>query len=286
MIELIMVMVIIGVMASMFIINYPASLRKARDVQRQNDLKTYQSALEVYAMKHNGLYPTSGYIPIPTLCPALGLTDDVCPNDPSSGTYYYQTSTNGTKYTVWSSMENTDENYVVCSSGLTGLAIVTPADGICPTFSSVPTSAPLPTLPPGAPTNTPTPGVAPTNTPTPGVAPTNTPSPSAAPTNTPTPTRTPTPTQTPAPSTNWVVNSSSGVSCNSKCSTSYPGSVCVSVGYDSGAVNGLLYTKSGSSCVTAAADPSLAMNAVSGTACPSTGERYANQWTRCKCVIY
>ena len=283
MIEVIMVMVIIGFLASMVVVNYPASLRKARDVQRQNDLKTYQSALEVFAMNHNGLYPTSGYIPIPTLCPVLGLTEGVCPIDPNSGSYYYETNTSGTKYTVWSSMENTEENYVVCSSGLTGLAVVTPAAGICPTFSSVPTSAPLPTLPPGAPTNTPLPTNTPALTNTP--APTNTPG-APLPTNTPTPTRTPTPTQTPAPSTNYVVNSSSSVSCISKCTTSFPGSVCVSVGYDSGAVNGLLYTKSGNSCVTAAADPSTAMNAVSGTACPSTGERYANQWTRCKCVIY
>ncbi|KKQ83556.1 MAG: hypothetical protein UT06_C0020G0019 [Candidatus Woesebacteria bacterium GW2011_GWA1_38_8] len=126
-----MVMVIIGFLASMVVVNYPASLRKARDVQRQNDLKTYQSALEVFAMNHNGLYPTSAYIPIPTLCPVLGLTEGVCPIDPNSGSYYYETNTSGTKYTVWSSMENTEENYVVCSSGLTGLAVVTPAAGIC-----------------------------------------------------------------------------------------------------------------------------------------------------------
>lgn len=225
MIELIMVMVIIGVMASIVVVNYPASLRKARDVQRQNDLKTYQSALEVYAMKHNGLYPTSPYVPIPTLCPALGLTEDVCPNDPSSGTYYYQTNTNGTKYTVWSSMENTDENYVVCSDGLTGLAVVTPAAGICPTFSSVPTSVPLPTS-----TTGPVPTA--TNTPAPPAStPTNTPPvlPSVTPTSTPAPTNTPT-------ATSIILNSASGVSCISKCSAI--GRLCVNAGTDAGAENG------------------------------------------------
>jgi len=277
MIEVIMVMVIIGFLASMVVVNYPASLRKARDVQRQNDLKTYQSALEVFAMNHNGLYPTSGYIPIPTLCPVLGLTEGVCPIDPNSGSYYYETNTSGTKYTVWSSMENTEENYVVCSSGLTGLAVVTPAAGICPTFSSVPTSAPLPTLPPGAPTNTPLPTNTPALTNTP--APTNTPG-APLPTNTPTPTRTPTPTSTPVPSVQLIYNSASGRSCRSMC-TDLGAYTCASVGADYNADDGNQVTKTGPTCLTStAANCDTTIISASSATCVG----YQVNWTRCRCV--
>lgn len=58
-IELLVVMAIIGILAALVLLNIPASLGRARDAQRKNDLKQIQTALQLY---HNdyGHYPVTG----------------------------------------------------------------------------------------------------------------------------------------------------------------------------------------------------------------------------------
>lgn len=243
-IELIITIVILGGLVTIGMIKYPASVQRARDVQRQNDLKNYQNALELYAMKHHGFYPTSGYIPLPTLCPVLGMDTQSCKNDPKGGTYYYETNSSGTKYTTWSSMEKTANSFVVCSGGMNGLAAVTPAAGVCPTFEV--TVNPVEGTP--APTNT-----------------------SAPPTNTPIPTNTPTPTPTP------VLNSNSNSSCITKCSAL--GKTCSSIGTDVSATNNMYYNYTSSTCNQTPGDPGTLMTKNSPNKCNSI---MAN-WTYCKC---
>ena len=57
-IELIIVISIIGMLASLVIINYNSSRAKARDSKRKEDLSTYQSAVEAYFDDYN-VYPNA-----------------------------------------------------------------------------------------------------------------------------------------------------------------------------------------------------------------------------------
>jgi len=136
-IELLLTMVILGGIASIVIIKYPSSLQKTRDVQRMNDLKTYQTALEVWAGKNSGIYPTtapSTPINVTTLCSQLDISSTSCPSDPKGWIYSYETDSAGIKYTISSQMEKEASNYVVCSSGKSGNTTSAPSDGTCPTF--------------------------------------------------------------------------------------------------------------------------------------------------------
>ena len=140
-IELIIVMVILGILATVFVAQYPASLDRSRDTQRQSDSKQYQTALESYASRNNGLYPvqTSAVLPS-SLCATLGLTS--CPNDPKNGLsvcnggvcrYQYVSNAAGTSFGLWARLQRPTSTsvpyFIVCSNGKTG-------EG-----SSVPTSA-------------------------------------------------------------------------------------------------------------------------------------------------
>jgi len=57
-IELIVVIAIIGVLTAFAVPNFMAARERARDVQRKNDLKQLQSAIEMYKLD-NGEYPSS-----------------------------------------------------------------------------------------------------------------------------------------------------------------------------------------------------------------------------------
>lgn len=133
-IEILITLIVIGGIAAIVMINYPSATKKARDVQRMNDLKSYQTALEFWANKNGGVYPTSAPVDIANLCTDLGMSSSGCPKDPKGGTYSYETDSGGLKYTIYSQQEQTSENYVVCSNGKSGDTATTPSGGVCPTF--------------------------------------------------------------------------------------------------------------------------------------------------------
>lgn len=135
-IEILMVFGILSLIVGFVIFRFPASSERARDTKRQSDLKSYQGALELYAMKNSGLYPTSAAQNITNLCTTLGMSGATCASDPSGGTYYYETDSAGLKYALWSGLERSSETYVACSDGKSGLAFVTPAAGACPSFTA------------------------------------------------------------------------------------------------------------------------------------------------------
>ncbi len=196
-IELLLAMAVLGGLVTLIIVKYPASVKRTRDVQRQNDLKTYQNALELYAMKHGGVYPTAlTPTPIEGLCSTLGMDGSACKVDPKGGAYYYQSNVSGTDYSAWCDFEAKNLSNVVCSNGKAGMVSndYSGSAGICPSFVIE-----------GYPTATPTPFGAPTSAPTTAVtaAPTAVPTsvPTAVPTTAPTaippiPTLTPTTTPT------------------------------------------------------------------------------------------
>lgn len=130
-IELIIVSVVIGALATLFIVNYPASQQRARDTRRRNDIKQYQTALEGFANRNNGNYPVQTTAAKPsTLCATLGLPSP-CLEDPRDGTsscisgvciYQYVTDISGTSYGLWARLERPQNTpnplFVVCSSGV------------------------------------------------------------------------------------------------------------------------------------------------------------------------
>lgn len=166
-IELIMVMGIIGALAAVFILKYPAATQRARDTQRKSDFNQYAVALEKFANKNNGFYPgfaagrdPSRVTPGPNndLCDdALELLADVCPPDPRDGqsvcedgsggdadceyTYQSNGSVNtgaavATQYVLFGRQERptvqTREFWVTCSTGRAGYTDAAPSGGACP----------------------------------------------------------------------------------------------------------------------------------------------------------
>src|SRR3989338_2002064 len=83
-IELLVVISIIGILASLAIVSFSGTQKKARDTERKSDLRQYQNALEIFANRNNGLFPSytnsGGASLSTTLCSDLNLTN--CPVDP------------------------------------------------------------------------------------------------------------------------------------------------------------------------------------------------------------
>lgn len=155
MIELIIVMALIGGLTVFFLNSYPASQRRARDTARRNDLKQYQVAVERYANRNTGFYPsrtTSTQANTAAFCVTdLGysaVTD--CPGDPKDGTtacsgvtcrYYYISNgtgsgtPTGTEYVIWGALEqplsSSNRYFVVCSNGKSGEGVA-PSSSACP----------------------------------------------------------------------------------------------------------------------------------------------------------
>lgn len=145
-IELLVVISIIGLLASLVLVSFSGAQKQARDTQRKSDIKQYQTALEQYANKNNGLYiSTGGAAVIPansSYCSALGMTN--CPDDPKIPSQHYgfesdgtpALSTTATNYVLWTQLENTLVYWVVCSNGKVGTIVWTswsaPANGSCP----------------------------------------------------------------------------------------------------------------------------------------------------------
>lgn len=112
-IELIIVITIIGILASILMANFMTVRGKTRDAVRKKDTEQIRLALEAYR-SDAGTYPTS--------LPACGgqLTFGTSPNqvvymekipcDPLKGTSYnYNTASPYTTYTVWTCIENSND---------------------------------------------------------------------------------------------------------------------------------------------------------------------------------
>ncbi len=148
-IEILIVISIMAVLATVFINVSTINTKKARDAQRKAELKQYQNALELYANKNNGFYPSritgTGTQASSTLCSDLALT--ACAQDPSypkdnTFNYLYQSDGTGTgtavgtKYVLWDKLEAISPTtyWVYCSNGKSGQITVgiPPVTGICP----------------------------------------------------------------------------------------------------------------------------------------------------------
>lgn len=136
-IELLVVISIIGILASLALVSYTRSQKQARDTRRKSDLRQYQTALENYANKNNGVYPVRTSVTnVTTLCGSTVLDIGSCPDDPISGNNYrYISSSSGDEYVLWSIMEagsTSSSFWVVCSGGKSGEKTSSFSGSACP----------------------------------------------------------------------------------------------------------------------------------------------------------
>ncbi|MEK7111926.1 MAG: type II secretion system protein [Patescibacteria group bacterium] len=147
-VELLVVISVIGILASIVLVSFTGSQKQARDTQRKSDLRQYQLSLENYANKNNGLYPRRNVTVSAdtTLCTDLSQT--TCPSDPrelKDATFDYKYQSDGTAsdgtaaatiYVLWGKIENVSATtyWVLCSNGKSGQATVgiPPTGGACP----------------------------------------------------------------------------------------------------------------------------------------------------------
>ncbi|MBI3443671.1 type II secretion system protein [Candidatus Woesebacteria bacterium] len=143
-IELLIVISILGVLATLFLLNFPGARSSARDTQRKNDLRQYQTFLEKYANLNAGFYPARNVATrvATTLCTDLGVAAGGCPEEPKNLNFYFYISDSGntgnataTRFVLWGRLEKPPSNppyFIVCSNGATGQSPTQPSSSICP----------------------------------------------------------------------------------------------------------------------------------------------------------
>ena len=121
-VELLVVISIIGILATLTLASFTQAQKQARDTQRKSDIKQYQTLLESYANNNGGAYPIYTRQLIPdTLCTTLGLSSCIIdPKTTSPQVYYYRYASDGTEYVLIADLEG-GTYYYVCSSGRNGI---------------------------------------------------------------------------------------------------------------------------------------------------------------------
>ena len=133
-VELLIVMGIIGVLATFFIGGYTGVQRKARDANRKSDLSQLSKALELYFNDYRR-YPAESSGKIlgcpstgPTACDWDGtdqFTDTktvyykIVPGDPQfdlGAVYIYRTNAGGTYYKLYARLENPQDPDIITTS--------------------------------------------------------------------------------------------------------------------------------------------------------------------------
>lgn len=131
-VELLVVISIVGVLASVVLVSFVGTQKQARDTQRKSDLKQYLTSLENYGSKMNGLYPIYATRVDPnSLCTTLTGSSN-CPTDPKTPAmaYSYCSDNAGGQYALWATLENVVNTYwVVCSNGKVGASTSLPGCG-------------------------------------------------------------------------------------------------------------------------------------------------------------
>lgn len=139
--ELLIVIVILGTLATFVIIRLTGGEKSARDARRRSDLKQYQTIIEAYKSSRDGYFPSrTGVQGTSVFCSDFNLSP--CPDDPKRPTTVYHYITNGTgsgnidasKYLLWAKMEKPTVStwFVLCANGQVGEVTVEPTTYTCP----------------------------------------------------------------------------------------------------------------------------------------------------------
>jgi prepilin-type N-terminal cleavage/methylation domain-containing protein len=120
-IEILIVVAIIAILASIVIVGLGPAQQSGRDARRISDLQSIQNGLELYYQKC-GYYPggtvasgaqctgftavSFGDMSTALINSGLGITN--VPDDPTGGKHYQYASTDGTNYTLEATLENSN----------------------------------------------------------------------------------------------------------------------------------------------------------------------------------
>lgn len=127
-IELLVVIAVIGILASVVLASLNSARSKARDAKRTADIRSVQTALEMY-YADNGAYPVSTDVVFPGILATALVPTYIgsIPVDPSGATYRYYTNNLPTMYAIRIAYETKTQCYVgggtVSPSGHWALAL-------------------------------------------------------------------------------------------------------------------------------------------------------------------
>ncbi len=145
-IEMLIVVAIIAILASIIIVGLGPAQQSGRDARRLSDLQSIQNALQLYYQKC-GFYPgvascgsaftpPSNWAGLVTALQSVGVTN--IPNDPTAGRgYVYSVSADGSAYVLGAQLENAN-NSVFVNYNPPALFPTTVASGTAPTSCAQP----------------------------------------------------------------------------------------------------------------------------------------------------
>lgn len=111
-VELLVVIAIIGILSTLLTANFIGVRQRGRDSQRKSNLRQIQSALELYRADQAS-YPATASFPACgssfTNVSGTATYMQKVPCDPSGGSYTYS-STDNTKYTLITCLENANDS--------------------------------------------------------------------------------------------------------------------------------------------------------------------------------
>ena len=136
--ELIVVATIIGLLAAAGVVSYAQFSKQSRDAKRKADLEQIRSAIELYKTNNNSYpNPTLTNFTTCTTSPS-SLTDGTntylsrIPNDPRCATYYYYYTSDGSTYTLSSTLETDTTSSCGANCGTTCRYSLGPYGQTCP----------------------------------------------------------------------------------------------------------------------------------------------------------
>ncbi len=121
-IEVLIVVFIIGLLASVVLVGLGAFRQRGRDARRVADLRSIQNALELYYSK-NGVYPsTRNLVSLESELVNAGIGVSNIPNDPSGGSATYQYASDDQSYVLRADLE--DKNNQVLKEDVDGSDVI------------------------------------------------------------------------------------------------------------------------------------------------------------------
>lgn len=157
-IELLIVMAILGILATIGIGGLRTSQMRSRDAQRKSDVKQLAGALELYYSDH-GRYPGATVDGLVKGCPSTSETacswgsntsfEDgqtvfirLIPEDPQGGNYFYKVSNDFSKFQIFTHLENSkDKNCIDGNCAIPSLSGVSCGDSLNCNYAVTSTNA-------------------------------------------------------------------------------------------------------------------------------------------------
>jgi prepilin-type N-terminal cleavage/methylation domain-containing protein len=128
-IEILIVVAIIAILASVVLVGLGPTQQQGRDARRLSDLREAQTALELYYNK-NGVYPDGAtWDAMRTALVGGSIGVSQIPNDPSTNaTYYYQSFSGDSTYVIGAKLESANNSVF---TGYAAPSIGTPSGLTC-----------------------------------------------------------------------------------------------------------------------------------------------------------